>query len=348
MDNAYLQQALMLAQQRRGFCAPNPSVGALIVKENRIITSGNHAQAGAAHAEVAALEQAQELVTGATLYITLEPCCHWGRTPPCVEAIIENKLGRVVYAYKDPNPLVAGMGAKALEEAGIRCEHVSLTQIDDFYASYAHWQKTQTPFVTAKLALSLDGKIAGPQGEAVSITGEKAQQFTHQQRLISDAILTTAKTVNNDDPQFNVRLDGEVLKKPVYILDRNLILKSDLKIWETAISVTVFYDAQKQAPESDSVRYIPIETRAGLLNLDSVIKKIGEDGVHDLWVEAGGQCFQQLVENNLVHQAYVYVAAKVLGTDALPAFTGNTKLFETAKEITWQACNNDAICHIIM
>src|SRR3990167_7826390 len=207
----YLNEALVLAKKRRGFCAPNPSVGAVIVKNRKMIGSANHWAAGYFHAERQALMEIGKKAKGASLYVTLEPCCHWGKTPPCTDIIIHSGIKKVFYAARDPNPIISGKGIQILKSAGILCEQIKLPAIDLFYQSYYYWTQHHLPWVTAKLAMSLDGKIAGPQGEPVSLTGAQLNTFTHQSRRESDAILTTVNTIIHDDPQMNVRLHDEII-----------------------------------------------------------------------------------------------------------------------------------------
>ncbi len=188
ISDQYIKKTLTLAEQRRGFCAPNPAVGAVVVKNEKIIGSGAHQQCGEPHAEVLALQAAGEAARGATLYVSLEPCCHWGRTPPCSELIIQSGISAVYYAYRDPNPAVAGQGAEKLRAAGIDCHYVAMPEADDFYASYYYWTEHHRPRVTAKIALSLDSKIAGVNGQPLTITGVPLQQYTHHGRQHSDAL----------------------------------------------------------------------------------------------------------------------------------------------------------------
>ena len=301
MHETYLKQALALAKPFKGYCAPNPAVGAVLVEQGNIIAEGAHTGPGNPHAEVEAIKRASKITPSTILYVTLEPCSHQGRTPPCVDAIINAGIKTVYFSFKDPNPIIAGQSV--LNEKGIHCEQVEVNDINDFYQSYAYWTKNQKPFVTAKLAMSMDGKIAGQHGKPVLITGSKTNQFTHELRNQSDAILTSARTIINDDPQMNVRLNQTSRSKPLYILNSNLKLPENAKIFETAKSVTVF------TPEENE----------SYVCLDSLLARVGQDGAHDLFIEAGGKCFNQFIKHNLVHTAYVYVGKKVLGSDALSA-----------------------------
>jgi diaminohydroxyphosphoribosylaminopyrimidine deaminase/5-amino-6-(5-phosphoribosylamino)uracil reductase len=323
-DQDYLKLALNLAQKWRGFCAPNPSVGAIIVKNNQVISEGEHLGPGHPHAEVVALNQVEKDIEDATLYVTLEPCCHWGRTPPCTERIAQSGIKKVVYGFRDPNPKMNGQGEQTLQELGVECRYVQLEAIDEFYESYAWWWNNKKPWVTAKLAISLDGKIAGKNGEPISITGQELKQFTHEWRKRSDAILTTAKTIINDDPAFNARLYGEVIPKAVYIIDRNLEIPVSAKIFQTAKEVMVFQNE----------------------SLSEILEKIAEDGVHDLWVEAGGQLFTSLLTENLVQRAFVYVAPKIIGSGGVEGFIAENNVFRNAKDIRWENYGADVVCEM--
>jgi diaminohydroxyphosphoribosylaminopyrimidine deaminase/5-amino-6-(5-phosphoribosylamino)uracil reductase len=344
MHTTYLQQALTLAQIRRGFCAPNPAVGAVVVQNEVVVATGYHFASGCPHAEAEALNKLQDNdITNATLYVTLEPCCHTQKkTPPCTELIIRRGIKKVIYAFRDPNPLVAGLGEKKLREAGIECLQVALPEIDSFYASYQHWWQTKTPYVTAKLALSLDGKIAGMHGERVVITGEAAQQFTHQQRKLADAILTTAKTIHADNPLLNVRLENQTLKKPIYILDSHLSLLSRANIFSTAEKITIFH-RKDIVPKNNAARFVAVEHNGEYLDLNEILRIIGQDGIHDLWVEAGGTCFTNFLQAQLLQCAFVYIAPKLLGCHAQAAFNATTNLLSTVKTVEWQSLGHDAV-----
>lgn len=337
-DYEFLKRALFLAEQRRGFCAPNPSVGAVVVKDGKIIAEGNHYQAGYPHAEPSALKKLSIAESkGATIYITLEPCCHYGRTPPCADLIIQYQLARVVFAYLDPNPQVAGKGQEKLIAAGIACEHVPLQEINDFYTSYHFWWHHKKPFLTAKLALSADAKIAGIDKKPEKITHNLTNEFTHQQRLRHDAILTTVTTVLNDDPLLNVRLENEVISKPIYILDRDLRFPLTAQLTKTAKEIILFH-AENINPvriekfKNENIKCISIPLNSvGLLNLEHVLENIN---AHDVWLEAGITAFNAFIEANLVQKIYLYHASKSLGEHAYsakltPALQQNFKLIKT-------------------
>lgn len=351
MHREYLLHALALAEKRRGFCSPNPSVGAVVVKEGQLIGRGYHLQAGAPHAEVMALLEAGEQAQDATVYVTLEPCCHYGRTPPCTDLLIEKKVREVVYALADPNPTVFGQGEQQLREAGIICTHVPLPEITQFYQSYQFWTQHQRPFMTAKLALSLDGKIADNKGQPLSLTGEKALEFTHVQRKQSDAILTSLKTILHDDPKFNARLAKEVVTKPVCVVDTRLEFPLTAQLNQTAQKIILLHQEQVdphklKSYQAKGVDCIAVASYAGQLDLSAVIASLGEQGFHDIWVEAGGALVQSLLSAKLLQRIYFYLAPMLLGKMGYTAFSEPCLLQRDAQHIQWQALGIDGLCQI--
>jgi diaminohydroxyphosphoribosylaminopyrimidine deaminase / 5-amino-6-(5-phosphoribosylamino)uracil reductase len=351
-DVIYLRKALDLAKIHRGFCAPNPAVGAVIVRAGLVVAAGYHTGPGNPHAEVDALRKLPEGgARGATIYVSLEPCCHYGRTPPCTEAIKKAGISRVVYGYRDPNPIVAGKGEAILIAAGIACEHIHLPEINSFYNSYQYWHATKKPFITAKIALSLDGKIAGKNNVPVKITGEPLNELTHFSRKKSDAILTTATTIVQDDPQLNVRSSGQVFTKPLYVLDSELKMPISAKVFSTTKSVTIFHSqqadsAREAALTAAGARCIPVTKTATGLSLPEVIKFIGEDGIHDLWVEAGGACFAAFAKAQLLRRAIIYIGSKWIG-EGKAAFEDNFSLdLLQSSDVRWLQFGKDVMCEI--
>jgi diaminohydroxyphosphoribosylaminopyrimidine deaminase/5-amino-6-(5-phosphoribosylamino)uracil reductase len=202
------------------------------------------------------------------------------------------------------------------------------------------------PFVTAKIAMSMNGKIAKKNGQSLQITGFELSQKTHSHRKMSDAILTTAETILKDDPQLNVRIDGQTYKKPIYILDRKLKLGEDAQIFTTASSITIFHASTETPPSNNnSIRYIPISTTHDGLNLNIAIQHIGKDGIHDLWVEAGGKCFSALIEAKLVNKAFIYIAPCWI-VDGKTAFNKLNLQDLQDKNLQWQPCGKDVFCEI--
>ncbi|WP_100622787.1 bifunctional diaminohydroxyphosphoribosylaminopyrimidine deaminase/5-amino-6-(5-phosphoribosylamino)uracil reductase RibD [Candidatus Coxiella mudrowiae] len=345
----YLKQALELAEIRRGFCAPNPAVGAILVKDNKIISTGFHKRSGLPHAEVEAINSAGENAKGADLYVTLEPCCHYGKTPPCTDLIIKTGIKAVYYSLADPNPNVFNKGAQVLKQAGIDCFLVEIPEIKSFYESYSYWTANKRSWITIKLALSLDGKIAGIKGKPLALTGEELKLYTHKFRKKSDALLTTINTILQDDPQLNVRLVNETIKKLVYILDSDLRLPSNACIHRTAEKLVVFHKEpankkRKQALAERNIRCVGVTGTKEGLDLNQVLSTIGADGVHDLWVEAGGGCFQSFLHKRLIHRALIYVAPKVMGDQATSAFQLPFDFQE--HRIQWRQIGQDVVCDI--
>ncbi len=345
-DRDYLLQALALAQLAQGQTYPNPAVGCVIVREGEVLATGYHQGPGTLHAERIALISAQEEVSGATAYVTLEPCCHTGRTPPCTDILIEKKIKRVVFGFYDPNPLVKGKSGVILKEKGIVCEHVALEEINLFYRAYAHWWRTKTPYVTAKIALSADYKVAGPGGQPVAMTGEAMNRFTHQQRLRADCLLTTSKTVVRDDPKLNVRLDGEERAKPVVIIDRHGEMPIESQVLQTAQRVLLFQSVSATSPsESTRIEIIPLPKEL-YAQWPFILKTLGERGFHHVWVEAGPTFFAYLYNHGGVNEAYLYFAPVVLGSGALP---GPNLLSSTSESQPprWEYFEDDVCLNIV-
>lgn len=351
VNELYLQQALELAKNRRGFCAPNPAVGVVLVKHDKVIATGQHWAAGYPHAEVDALNKVGDEARGATLYVTLEPCCHFGKTPPCTQLIIARGIAEVIYGFSDPNPDVAGKGREELLAAGIACRHLPLPEIEVFYASYQHWWRYRTPFVTAKIALSLDGKIAAADGKPITITGPELKVLTHEYRKQSDAILTTVKTIICDNPMLNVRVADEVFAKPVYILDRDLQIPMTSNIWQTAKRLVLFHQASVDVKrlsllqEQGAVCHA-VPAQGQEMDLSAVLQVMGQEGIHDLWVEAGGRCFTSFITKRLLQRALIYIAPLCLGEGAYPAFTDPLPRFSDTANIQWRPYGNDVVCEI--
>lgn len=346
MNKDFLLKTLQLAKKRRGFCAPNPSVGAVIVKNNKIIAEGYHFAPGHPHAETVAIEKAGEQAKNSTLYVSLEPCSHRGRTPPCVEAIIAAKIQRIFFAYKDPNPAVSGNGQHILQQAGIPCEHFSLPEINAFYRSYHHWVLNKKPSVTAKIAVSLDGKI-GFQNKPAAITHEQTNAFTHRLRRSSDAILTSINTVLNDDPQLNARCNNETTAKNIYVLDRQLQFPFNAQLVNTAKSLTLFHDQSIKPLNHTRIRCIGIPIKNKHLELENVLDKIGNDGIHDLWVEVGSQYFNALLKQQLIDEVYFYLSPKILGDNGKNAFTRLFPFKAHFQHASWQKLGKDLVWHFV-
>lgn len=352
MHALFLRRALELADRRRGFCAPNPAVGAVLVRDGRILSEGFHWAAGQNHAEVEALKDATpEDCLGATLYISLEPCCHHGRTPACTDLILKKGLSDVVYAFADPNPMVSGKGHSILASAGVSVTHFRLAEVDAFYQSYAFWTRHHLPFTTIKLAMSLDGKTAGPGGVPLSITGPEANRFTHERRLKSDGILTSAKTVLADDPRLNARLYGAETPKPLVILDRLGRTPPAARIFQSAQSITLYTgrdvpEEKIQALQEVGAQVIALEAPEGVLPLKQILSHLGERGFHDLWVEGGAALFSAFLNERLAQKAYIYVAPLTVGTGT-SAFDRPWEDALGGARVSWMPQGRDVVAEMV-
>lgn len=344
MHEIFMQAALDEARLYRGACAPNPPVGAVAVKDNAIIARASHRGVGTPHAEILLLEQLAGCLKDVSVYVSLEPCNHWGKTPPCVEALISRGVGRVIYGYADPNPLVSKNDTPAiLKAAGIEVEHYPMRIIDRFYKSYSYFIAHKKPFLTGKIAQSLDGKIAQADGKPTVITNALCAEFTHWNRRCSDAILTTARTIEADNPRFTARCaDGEC-SKVLVIIDSNLRLTGKEKALKQAKALHIFHDARYSAPSDvKQCHYYAVQRKENGLDLSEIIDKLGELGFHDVWVEAGGQLFSNLHCQGLLQRAYIYIAPLVLGAEAPSAFPSHAPMQWDAS-VSWKTMGDNII-----
>lgn len=325
----YMKLALSLARATQGQTSPNPNVGAVVVKDGEIIGTGVHLKAGNPHAEVHAIRQAGENARGAELYVTLEPCSHHGRTPPCTDLIIEAGIKKVYIACTDPNPLVAGKGIKKLQQAGIEvetgiCEEEALKINEKFF----HYIKTNTPFVTLKAAVTLDGKIAAKTGDSKWITSPEARQDVHTLRHEHDAILVGINTVLHDNPLLTTRRP-QGGKHPVrIILDTRLQIPLDAKILQDKSTKTIIFtgrgaDEDKvQAVRDLGAEVISLETER--ISVRNVLQILGKKKITSLLVEGGSEIHASFIEAGAVQQMIIYVAPKVVGGKTAVTFVGGT------------------------
>ena len=291
-DMQFMQRALELARKGLGRTSPNPMVGAVVVKNGRILAEGYHKKAGTDHAEICALKNLSRAQTqGATLYVTLEPCCHTGRTPPCADALIAAGLRTVVIGTRDPNPLVSGKGIRTLRKAGIRIKTGVLEkECRELNRFFFHWIKHQRPFVILKAGLSLDGKIATAKGESKWITSESSRLHGHALRSQVDAILVGAGTIKKDRPQLTARLPGHrnIRQPKVVILSRKKLA-----------------DIPENTVRIDNGR-----------NLPRLLNELGRQGMTSLLVEGGAKVASSFLKAGLVDQIVACIAPKILGGGA--------------------------------
>ncbi|WP_394239483.1 bifunctional diaminohydroxyphosphoribosylaminopyrimidine deaminase/5-amino-6-(5-phosphoribosylamino)uracil reductase RibD [Niallia oryzisoli] len=328
-DHYFMKLALDLASTAKGKTNPNPLVGAIIVKDGMIVGSGLHRKAGEPHAEVHAFHMAGDHAKGATLYVTLEPCSHFGKTPPCANLVKESGVSRVVIAMKDPNPLVAGRGIKIIEDAGIEVEVGVLEQeARRLNERFIHNMLTQMPFVISKVAMTLDGKIAAYNGHSKWVSGEASRQKVHYLRNEVDAILVGIGTVLADDPMLTTRIP-EGGKNPIrIIIDSELRTPLDAKITDCTEAETWIFtqegvDEEKEAAFLAKGVQVYSAPKGEGLDLTFILKQLFELGITDVLVEGGGEVNSAFLREGLINKFQVYIAPKVLGgRHSLTPFTG--------------------------
>lgn len=328
MENQYMKLAIDLAKQTIGQTSPNPVVGAVIVKNHEIVGMGAHLKAGEPHAERHALEMAKNNAVGATMYVTLEPCSHYGRTPPCADVVIESGISKVVIASTDPNPKVAGKGIEKLRQAKIDVEvGVMKKEADQLNHVFFHYIRTGTPYVTLKTASSIDGKIATTTGESKWITGEEARLDVHELRYEHDAILVGVETVLKDDPLLTTRLN-EGGKSPIRIvLDRQLRIPVQARMLhdkeaETWIMTTSRAPLDKITQlEKESVKVFILKDES--LSIEELLQKLGKEQVTSLLVEGGGTVNDSFLRAGKFQRLVKYLAPVVIGgSRAQSSFSG--------------------------
>lgn len=318
-DRDYMERAIELARRGRGWTNPNPIVGAVIVKDKKIIGEGYHERYGGLHAERNALASCSESAAGATLYVTLEPCCHYGKTPPCTEAILEHGISRVVIGSRDPNPQVAGKGAKMLRAAGIVVEEDFMRrECDRLNPVFFHYIVTKTPYVVMKYAMTADGKIATRTGASKWITGETARNAVQEMRHACMGIMVGIGTVLADDPLLTVRLEGK--KSPIRIIcDSRLRLPLDSNICRTAGQYRTIAACAEDAPpdRKEALRALGVEIMEsgtdGHVDLRRLMKLLGTQGIDSIFLEGGGTLNDSALRAGIVHEVKVFIAPKLFG-----------------------------------
>ncbi len=332
-DQDYMKRAIELAQRGAGWTAPNPMVGAVVVKDGRIIGEGYHRKYGELHAERNALAACTEDPAGATIYVTLEPCCHYGKTPPCTEIILEKKIARVVIGSRDPNPKVSGKGARILREHGLQVEEDFMREAcDAINPVFFHYITTGLPYVVMKYAMTIDGKIATRTGASRWITGENARAHVHQLRGRYAAIMAGIGTVLADDPMLNCRIEGG--HQPLRIIcDSRLRIPLDSQIVGSAkecptlivCSEEIMNDgdspngkqselvAKKATLESMGARVWMLPEKDGHVDLKILMRRLGEERIDSVLIEGGGTLNQSALEAGIVRHVYAYIAPKIFG-----------------------------------
>lgn len=331
-NEKFMHSAIELAKLGGGYVHPNPLVGAVIIKNEQIIAEGYHHKYGELHAERDCLKNAKEKgidVLDATLYVTLEPCCHTGKQPPCTQAIIESGIKTVVIGSRDPNPLVHGKGVIQLQEAGIKVIQDFLKEeCDSINRPFFHYIKNNTPYVIVKYAMTADGKTSLANGESKWITEQASRNNVHATRGTTSAIMCGIKTVLKDDPMLNCRIEGNQFKQPIrIILDRNLELSIDSNLVKTADEIPLIVFCSYNAMEKSSsvginillnlgVEVISVAEENNHLNLKEILSILGKKKIDSVLVESGGMLNSSLFfykDECLVNEVHCYIAPKIVG-----------------------------------
>lgn len=318
-DRDYMLRAIALAKKGLGYTSPNPLVGAVIVKDGKIIGEGYHAVYGDLHAERNAIKNLTESAEGATIYVTLEPCCHHGKQPPCTEAIVENKIAKVVIGSRDPNPLVSGKGTTFLREHGIVVEEDFMREeCDELNPVFFHYITTGIPYIVMKYAMTMDGKIATKTGASKWITGEKSRNEVQLMRHQYRGIMVGIGTVLADDPMLNVRIEGK--RSPIRIIcDSSLRIPIDSQICQTAREYKTIIACgkadldKKNTLESMGIQIIEVPDVNNKVDLPALMKRLGEMKIDSILLEGGGILNDSMMRLGLVNEIKAFVAPKIFG-----------------------------------
>lgn len=333
-DQEYMQLALDLAGTAKGYTNPNPIVGAVLVKDGVIVGTGLHRKAGEPHAEVHAFNMAGEHAKGATLYVTLEPCSHYGKTPPCANLVVQSEVSRVVVAMMDPNPAVAGRGIQMIKDAGIEVEVGLLEEkARKLNERFIHNMLTNRPYVISKFAMTLDGKIATHTGDSKWITSNEARLQVHELRNEVDAILVGIGTVLADDPSLTTRLPEGRGKNPVrIILDSGLRIPLEVNVLNTKEAPTIIVTKrnvdQQKIPilEEKGVSFIFVSENETGIDLNELLDELYKRGITDVLVEGGAEVNSSFLNAGLINKYYIYIAPKIIGgRNSKSPFTGEDK-----------------------
>lgn len=341
----YMLRAIELAKQGTGWTSPNPLVGAVIVKDGRIIGEGYHEKYGELHAERNAIKHLKESAKGATIYVTLEPCCHYGKQPPCTEAIVEAGIKKVVIGSKDPNPLVAEKGVQFLRTHGIEVEEDFMREeCNALNPVFFHFIQTKRPYVVMKYAMTMDGKIATKTGKSKWITSEQSRKIVHEMRHQYTAIMAGIGTVLKDDPMLNTRIEGK--KSPIRIIcDSRLQIPLESKICQSAKEYpTMIVCAYAEKEKKENLEKLGIQVlevpqkelpkEEAKVDLAKLMEILGEQNIDSILLEGGGTLNESMLRENLVNEVNVFLAPKIFGGREAPSPVGGCGICEVkdAKE----------------
>ena len=319
MKQEYMRRAVELAKLGIGKVNPNPLVGAVIVKEGRIIGEGYHAKYGELHAERHAFSRLTEEAEGAEMYVTLEPCCHYGKQPPCTQAIIEHGIKKVFVGSDDPNALVAGKGVQALREAGVEVvTQVMKEECDALNPVFFHFITTKTPYVLMKYAMTMDGKIACDTGKSQWITGEEARSHVQETRDALMGIMVGIQTIISDNPRLTCRIPGG--RNPIRIIcDSHLRIPVGAEVVETAkkmktVVATVSSEQEKISALGEAgVKVLITDSADGKVDLQDLMQKLGQEKIDSILLEGGGTLNQSALQSGIVNHIQIYLAPKIFG-----------------------------------
>lgn len=339
-DEHYMKIALELAKKGYGSVNPNPAVGAVIVKNRKVIGYGFHEKYGMPHAERNAISNCFQSPQGSTLYVTLEPCCHHGKTPPCTDAIIESGISRVVIGSRDPNKLVCSKSLQILRENGIEVkEGVLKNECDEINKPFFHYITTGLPYVVMKYAMTLDGKIATRTGKSKWITGTESRNHVHQSRNRYSGIMVGINTVLSDDPMLNCRIKGG--KSPVRIIcDSNLRLPLSSKIAITAKEIPTYVAAVSNDKEKIDrllelgIKIINVQNKNGHVDLNDLMGKLGKMEIDSILLEGGAQLNYSALQSNIVNKVQAYISPKIFGGSISKTPVGGEGINEISKAVT--------------
>jgi diaminohydroxyphosphoribosylaminopyrimidine deaminase/5-amino-6-(5-phosphoribosylamino)uracil reductase len=350
----YMRRAIELAKKGTGAVNPNPLVGAVIVKDDRIIGEGYHRRYGELHAERDAFAHLTESAEGAEMYVTLEPCCHFGKQPPCTHAIVEHRIKKVYVGSDDPNELVAGKGIAYLRENGVEVEtHVLKSECDSLNDIFFHYITTKTPYIMMKYAMTLDGKIATVTGKSKWITGEKSRQRVQESRNRYMAIMAGINTVLADDPQLTCRIEGG--RNPIRIIcDTNCRIPLDSNIVKTAKDVRTILAVGKNIEKdkvnekisllkSAGIEILETDTKNNHIDLEKLALHLGELGIDSVLVEGGGTLNDSLLKTGLVNELNVYIAPKLFGGAAAKTPVEGSGVEEVKDAHVFKLCSTEVI-----
>lgn len=354
-DQSYMQMALALAAKGRGRTSPNPMVGCVIVNQGNVVGRGFHARFGEAHAEVMALSEAGEQAAGATMYATLEPCAHVGKTPPCVDALIEAGIERVVAAMEDPHEIVKGRGFERLRAAGIKvevgCLEAEARRLNEFFVVF---HEQHRPFVTIKWAMSLCGRTAHDTGESHWISNRLSREYGHRLRSQHDAVMVGIGTVLADDPMLNVRLPNYTGSQPKrVVVDGDLSIPTRARLLrERGSSEIILFTTPLAKPEMiqhferEGCRVVVIPSRRRLIDMRQLMDELAKMGIQSILVEGGRQIHTSLLTLNLVDKVVAFISPKVIGgmqlrTPVEDLGLSSIKEALTLRDVKWQNFDDD-------